>query len=172
MSPGEMFEGENSCYDLLNPARNEKLHLDFLRRGIGKLNVSMPLHGIVDTSRDGVIGIRRHWTDWCNVASAGFGRSPSSDTKDSNVDALVWVKNGGVSDGTSDPSMYTYDSSCGLEFSFKPMPEKGEFSQAYFEMLLKEWNERHFKRSTGVPRFETDGAQICARSLSSRSLAP
>jgi hypothetical protein len=41
------------------------------------------------------------------------------------VDAFVWVKPGGESDGTSDTSATRYDSFCGLEDAFKPSPEAG-----------------------------------------------
>lgn len=144
LSPGEMFEGENTCYDIENPARNEQRYLNIMRKHISELNVGMPLFGIMDTSRTGVFGIRRNWGDWCNVNGAGFGRSPSSNTGDKNLDAFIWAKWGGISDGTSDPAAYTYNSFCGLDDAFKPMPERGGFSQAYFEMLLREWKPKGY----------------------------
>ncbi|PVH96450.1 glycoside hydrolase family 6 protein [Periconia macrospinosa] len=120
-----------------NPARNEQRYLNILRKNIRALNVTMPLFGIVDTSRAGVQGIRRRWLDWCNVKYAGFGPLFNTNTKDSNVDALLWVKNGGFSDGSSVVNLRTDGSNCGGEDAFKPMPARGDFSQAYFEMLLE-----------------------------------
>jgi hypothetical protein len=42
------------------------------------------------------------------------------------VDSFVWVKPGGESDGTSDPSAKRYDSFCGYDDAFKPSPEAGQ----------------------------------------------
>ncbi|KAF2684883.1 glycoside hydrolase family 6 protein [Lentithecium fluviatile CBS 122367] len=174
MTPGEMFEGENTCYDLLNPARNEQRHLTILTRNIRKLNITMPLHGIMDTSRNGQQGVRRKWSEWCNVGGwlfesdnndfgAGFGVVPSSNTKDANLDAFVWAKNGGVSDGTSDPTSRFYDSGCGEPTSMKHMPERGGFSPLYFEILLRNARPRDIgsKRSVVAPHFVARGAQMC-----------
>lgn len=51
---------------------------------------------IVDTSRNGQ-GARGD--EWCNPAGAGLGEAPTSDTGDSAVHALLWVKRPGESDG-------------------------------------------------------------------------
>jgi cellulose 1,4-beta-cellobiosidase len=97
---------------------------------------------VVDTSRNGVIGVRYNWTEWCNIDYAGFGMRPTSKTGDELADAFLWVKNGGLSDGTSDPSGEFYDPECGLtrgqfDREREPMPARGEWSQEYFEMLLE-----------------------------------
>jgi cellulose 1,4-beta-cellobiosidase len=97
----------------------------------------MPAQAIVDVGRNGVTGLRLEWGDWCNVNGAGFGARPTSTTGSSYADALVWVKPGGESDGTSDTSATRYDSFCGHEDAFKPSPEAGTWNQAYFEMLVK-----------------------------------
>lgn len=73
----------------------------------------MPGQAIIDTGRNGVTGLRQEWGDWCNVKGAGFGVRPTSSTGDSLVDAFVWGKPGGESDGTSDSSATRYDSFCG-----------------------------------------------------------
>ena len=88
----------------------------------------MPFHNIMDTSRSGQQGIRENWTDWCNVNGADNGPNPSADTKDPNLDAFVWASGIGISDGTSDPNSAFYKVECGSKVSFKPMPERGEFS--------------------------------------------
>lgn len=62
---------------------------------------------------------------------------PTSSTGATQVDAFVWVKPGGESDGTSDTSATRYDSFCGLADAYKPSPEAGQWNQAYFEALLK-----------------------------------
>lgn len=145
-----MFKGENTCYDLENPARNEKRYLQILNKEIKKTN--MPFHSIMDTSRNGIIGVREYWMDWCNVNGAGFGRPPSTETGDDLLDAFVWAKAGGESDGTSNSNEFVYDSSCGKADAFKPMPPRDEWSQAYFEMLLSEWNptRQHWREKRQV----------------------
>jgi len=96
----------------------------------------MPFHNIVDTSRNGKTGVRREWGDWCNVDGAAFGRLPAA-SDEAYVDAFVWAKAGGDSDGTSDTSAVRYNSYCGKVDAFKPMPEAGVWSAAYFEMMLR-----------------------------------
>lgn len=62
---------------------------------------------------------------------------PTADTGDELVDAFVWGKPGGESDGTSDTSADRYDSFCGMPDAYTPSPEAGQWNQAYFEELLK-----------------------------------
>jgi len=59
---------------------------------------------ITDTSRNGQTKERRDCSNWCNIKGAGLGMRPTTDTSFtglSNLDALVWVKTPGESDGTS-----------------------------------------------------------------------
>jgi cellulose 1,4-beta-cellobiosidase len=95
------------------------------------LPFSLSLH------RNGVIGLRDAWGDWCNVDGAGIGVRPTSSTGLALADAFVWVKPAGESDGTSDTTATRYDSFCGLPDAHQPMPEAGTWSQEYFEMLLQ-----------------------------------
>lgn len=96
-----------------------------------------PAHFIVDVSRSGKQPTgQAEWGHWCNIKNAGFGPKPTSNTGDALVDALVWVKPGGESDGTSDQTANRYDSMCSSSSSFTPAPEAGQWFQAYFEMLL------------------------------------
>ncbi|KAL2071449.1 hypothetical protein VTL71DRAFT_12684 [Oculimacula yallundae] len=96
-----------------------------------------PAHFITDTSRNGKQPTGQvAWGDWCNVKGTGFGLRPSSNTGNPLVDAFVWIKPGGESDGTSDTSAVRYDAHCGTEAAFKPAPEAGTWFQAFFEQLL------------------------------------
>lgn len=96
-----------------------------------------PGHFITDVGRSGKQPTgQTEWGHWCNIKGAGFGVKPTTVTGDELVDALVWVKPGGESDGTSDSSATRYDSFCGSASSFIPSPEAGSWHQAYFEMLL------------------------------------
>lgn len=161
MSPGEAFEGENTCYDVENPARNEQRYLRIMQARIKELNVSMPTYGIMDTSRSGVFGLRYNWLDWCNVNSAGFGYSPSANTKDDRLDAYIWAKWGGLSDGTSDKTSIHYDIACSRADAYQPMPERGDFSQEYFEMLLRGWRPRRYGEGGWLRRDKAMKAQRC-----------
>ncbi|KAL1881434.1 hypothetical protein VTK73DRAFT_3952 [Phialemonium thermophilum] len=131
-SPGEFASASDAKY---NKCQNEKIYVDTFAPLLK--SDGMPNHAIVDTGRNGVTGLRKEWGDWCNVNGAGFGVRPTADTGDDLVDAFVWIKPGGESDGTSDSSADRYDSFCGKDDAFKPSPEAGTWNQAYFEMLLK-----------------------------------
>lgn len=54
-------------------------------------------HYIIDTSRNGVGGVVR---EWCNPKNQALGAPPTTDTKLPLVDAFLWVKTPGQSDGT------------------------------------------------------------------------
>ncbi|GJD03356.1 glucanase [Colletotrichum higginsianum] len=96
---------------------------------------------IVDQGRSGKQPTGQEaWGDWCNAIGTGFGPRPSTNTGSSLVDAFVWVKPGGESDGTSNTSAVRYDHNCGKNDALKPAPEAGTWFQAYFEQLLKNAN--------------------------------
>ncbi|KAI5456900.1 1, 4-beta cellobiohydrolase [Mariannaea sp. PMI_226] len=80
------------------------------------------------------------WGDWCNAKGTGFGTRPSTNTGDSLLDAFVWVKPGGESDGTSNTSSARYDYHCGYADALQPAPEAGTWFEAYFEQLLTNAN--------------------------------
>jgi len=132
LSPGEFSKATDAQW---NKCQNEKLYVKAFSPELK--SAGMPSQAIVDTGRNGVTGLRKEWGNWCNVNGAGFGVRPTDSTGDSLVDAFVWVKPGGESDGTSDESAVRYDSFCGKEDAFKPAPEAGTWNQAYFEMLVK-----------------------------------
>jgi cellulose 1,4-beta-cellobiosidase len=77
------------------------------------------------------------WGDWCNVKSTGFGVRPTTNTGDALVDAFVWVKPGGESDGTSNTSAARYDAHCGYDDALKPAPEAGTWFQVSLIMCIK-----------------------------------
>ncbi|KAF2461330.1 glycoside hydrolase family 6 protein [Lineolata rhizophorae] len=132
MNPGEFANADDAQW---NSAQDEQRYAELFSPLLEQNG--MPGQFIVDTGRNAVQGLRDEWGDWCNVDGAGFGVRPTSDTGDSNVDAFVWVKPGGESDGTSDTSADRYDSYCGKPDAFKPSPEAGTWNQEYFEMLVR-----------------------------------
>ncbi len=100
-----------------------------------------PRHAVIDQGRSGnQPGIRSEWGHWCNVREAGFGMRPTTDVADDVIDAVVWVKPGGESDGTSDESAARFDEMCVGPSAFIPSPEAGDWHQAYFEMLIENAN--------------------------------
>lgn len=102
-----------------------------------------PARFIVDTGRNGVQPTQQQqWGDWCNLRGTGFGVRPTTSTGSSLVDAFVWVKPGGESDGTSDTSAARYDFHCGASSALTPAPEAGTWFQAYFQQLLQNANPR------------------------------
>ncbi|KAL2867687.1 putative cellobiohydrolase [Aspergillus lucknowensis] len=87
-------------------------------------------HFITDTGRSGKQPTgQQAWGDWCNVKGTGFGVRPTTNTGDALVDAFVWVKPGGESDGTSDSSATRYDAHCGYSDALQPAPEAGTWFQ-------------------------------------------
>lgn len=107
MVPGEFENFPDAQY---NKAQDEKRYIHLL--GAQLAANGMPNHAIVDTSRNGRVGLRTYGGNWCNVKGAGFGVRPTSETDDDLCDAFVWVKVGGESDGGSDPSLPGYDPTC------------------------------------------------------------
>ena len=94
-------------------------------------------HFLIDTGRNGVGGIRHDWGYWCNNIGAGLGERPRAEPGPAGVDAYVWVKPPGESDGTSDSSAARYDEFCGKEDAAKPAPEAGQWFDSYFVALAK-----------------------------------
>ena len=54
-------------------------------------------HFVIDTSRNGVMP---GTGSWCNPPDAGIGHVPSADTHVKRLDAYLWIKGPGGSDGT------------------------------------------------------------------------
>ncbi|KAK4247850.1 glycoside hydrolase [Corynascus novoguineensis] len=82
----------------------------------------LPAHFIVDQGRVALPGAREEWGEWCNVEPAGFGPAPTTRVNNTVVDALVWVKPGGESDGQ-----------CGMAGA----PRAGQWFDEYAQMLVK-----------------------------------
>jgi cellulose 1,4-beta-cellobiosidase len=89
---------------------------------------------IVDQSRSATQTVQLG--TWCNRKSAGFGPRPTTSTPSSLVDAIVWVKLGGESDGTSNTGSAHYEPSCATSDAKVPSPEAGVWFQAYFIDLV------------------------------------
>nr|XP_036575920.1 Cellobiohydrolase II [Colletotrichum truncatum]KAF6782576.1 Cellobiohydrolase II [Colletotrichum truncatum] len=126
-------------YTQSNPNYDEKHYIEAL--GPALRAQGWDAQFIVDQGRSGKQPTgQEQWGDWCNAIGTGFGLRPSTNTGSSLVDAFVWVKPGGESDGTSDTTAARYDHNCGKNDALKPAPEAGTWFQAYFEQLLKNAN--------------------------------
>lgn len=55
-------------------------------------------HFVIDTSRNGLGSAPKN--EWCNPDGRGLGAAPTTDTGHGLVDAFLWVKRPGESDGT------------------------------------------------------------------------
>jgi len=93
---------------------------------------------ITDTSRNGQTSERGDCSNWCNIKNSGLGRRPSTDVSDiglgDKLDAVVWVKTPGESDGTTDTSG-RYDPRCTSSDSMIPAPEAGKWFEDFYVML-------------------------------------
>ncbi|TGZ85611.1 hypothetical protein EX30DRAFT_337951 [Ascodesmis nigricans] len=119
-----------------NPNCDEKRFINALAPALAS-NGWPNAHFIIDQGRSGKQPTGQlQQGDWCNAKGTGFGARPGTATGDALADAIVWVKPGGESDGTSDTTAERYDAHCGSESSVKPAPEAGSWFQAYFEQLL------------------------------------
>ncbi|KAG8627485.1 hypothetical protein KVT40_004968 [Elsinoe batatas] len=128
-------------YTSPNPNYDEKLYINALYPLLKAKGWDARF--IVDQGRSGAQPTgQQAWGDWCNAVGTGFGPRPSTNTGDALVDSFVWVKPGGESDGTSDPTAVRYDGFCGKAASLKPAPEAGTWFQAYFQQLLQNANPK------------------------------
>ncbi|KAK4202401.1 1, 4-beta cellobiohydrolase [Triangularia verruculosa] len=136
LSPGEFTTTRETPR---NYAQNEQSYLRLLRTRLQQLG--MPNNGIMDTSRNGIYGLRAEWDHWCNVNGAGLGRFPGPNPQSGEqLDAYIWAKGPGYSDGSSDSPIEVYRKYCGGPDAHTPSPERGEWFQEYFETLVREAN--------------------------------
>jgi cellulose 1,4-beta-cellobiosidase len=128
----ELFDYQgNPCRDELSFASQFANTL----RGAGVNQVAW----LIDTSRNGVGGIRHQWGYWCNNKGAGVGTRPVASPQ-AGIDAYYWVKPPGESDGTSDPSAVRFDAFCGYEDAAQGAPEAGQWFHSYFVDAVKRAN--------------------------------
>jgi len=121
-----------------NPCPNELAYIE-------KLNESLTAAGIpnkgflIDTSRNGVAEARSRWGSWCNVKNAGVGERPRAAPRPL-LDAYIWAKPPGESDGTSDPNAPRSDEACRSPDSAPDAPQAGQWFDSYFQDLVKKAN--------------------------------
>ena len=100
---------------------------------------------IVDTGRNGVTDMRDNCANWCNIRDAGVGSFPTTNTGHAMIDAFLWLKTPGESDGCTEllpDSTFCprFDDMCGSSdslgsFSNEPRaPEAGH----WFDYQIKQ----------------------------------
>lgn len=166
----------NGTADVVNPGNttgfyewnymvDELSYVDKLRAELVAAGFPSSLGFIVDTGRNGWgsalrptaaasdvdamrIDLRNHRGNWCNVKNAGVGARPkaSPDASRSYLDAYLWVKGPGESDGTSDSSATTanaegkrFDVMCGSGNvdALQGAPHAGHWFHDQFMMLVR-----------------------------------
>ena len=121
-----------------NPCSNETKYVAKLSETLATVGIHNKGF-IVDTSRNGVAGARTKPGNWCNVKGAGLGPRPRADAGPL-VDAYLWVKPPGDSDGTSDPASARYDANCSSADAMPNAPEAGAWFAAYLALLAQHAN--------------------------------
>ena len=103
----------------------------------------LPSNFIVDTSRAGQANIKDNAGQWCNPKGAGIGPLPVAEPFPM-VDAFVWGKTIGESDGASNPGSEGYDKVCDPSLQNGiPManaPAAGQWFHDQFVALVKQAN--------------------------------
>ena len=108
---------------------------------ITKLNAALEAEGIsgkrfvIDTARNGKV-VRATWGSWCNIKGAGLGPRPQASPMPL-VDAYLWIKPPGESDGTSDPKAARFDAGCASADSMPNAPEAGQWFATHFIEMAK-----------------------------------
>ncbi len=147
-----------------NRAVDELTYIDMLRTELVAAGFAQNLAFITDTGRNGWGGPNRptaaaadvddmridrraHRGNWCNVRNTGIGERPRAkpDATRSYLDAYVFIKPPGASDGTSDSSATTpndegkrFDAMCGSSNvdALSNAPHAGHWFHNQFLMLL------------------------------------
>lgn len=91
---------------------------------------------VIDTGRNGQAYIRSIPSSWCNVKGAGLGERPRA-APAPLIDAYLYIKVPGESDGTSDPQAPRFDQVCGGDDAATGAPQAGKMFDSYLIDLLR-----------------------------------
>ena len=91
---------------------------------------------VIDTARNGKPFARSSSANWCNVKGAGLGERPAA-APAPNVDAYLYIKPPGESDGTANAQAARFDRNCGSDDAAPGAPEAGKMFDSYLITLLK-----------------------------------
>ncbi len=133
------LKGEaNKKLEPSNPCPDELTYVQKLSENLEKVGIKGKGF-LIDTARNGKDGIRTKWGNWCNVKGAGLGERPKVSPAPL-IDAYIWAKPPGESDGTSDSKAKRFDENCTSADAATDAPEAGQWFQSYFVDLLKNAN--------------------------------
>lgn len=91
---------------------------------------------LIDTGRNGTAHVRTSMSNWCNIKGAGLGERPRA-APAPLVDAYVYIKVPGESDGVADPTAKRFDKNCASDDATPGAPQAGEMFDSYLIDLLK-----------------------------------
>ena len=94
---------------------------------------------VIDTGRDGRANIRTAAGNWCNIKGSGLGERPRANPAP-KIDAYLYIKVPGESDGTSDPNAPRFDVNCASDDAAPGAPQAGKMFDAFLIDLLKNAN--------------------------------
>jgi len=122
-----------------NPCPDELTYIAKLSEELRRVGI-VNKQFIIDTSRNGK-AVRQSWGHWCNIKGAGLGMRPVA-APSPQVDAYLWVKPPGESDGVADPGQPRFDPSCTSSDSLSGAPEAGQWFEAQFMELMHNANPK------------------------------
>jgi cellulose 1,4-beta-cellobiosidase len=129
---------ENLKLEPSNPCPDEWTYVQELAESMRLAGIKHKGY-IIDTGRGGRDGIRTQWGNWCNVKGAGLGPLPRA-APAPLLDAFLWVRPPGESDGTSNPRAPHFDRACASPDAAPGAPEAGQWFPSYFVELVKNAN--------------------------------
>jgi cellulose 1,4-beta-cellobiosidase len=112
-----------------NPCHDEYTYVQHLADALSAAGITDKGY-LIDTSRNGKGGIRHDWGAWCNVAGAALGERPAASPRP-GLDAYIWIKPPGESDGTSDSTAPRFDAHCASVDSMIGAPQAGQWFDTY-----------------------------------------
>lgn len=125
-------------YDSSNPAKDELTFVKLMAEAYASVGINNPAF-VIDTSRNGVIDSRGVWGSWCNIAKAGLGERPAISPRP-GIDAYLWIKPPGESDGTSNNQAPRFDANCVNGDAMPGAPEAGQWFEEHIVSLVRNAN--------------------------------
>ncbi len=121
--------------DPVGPADDELGYVEDLSRGLARVGITGKGF-VIDTGRNGRANIRSAPENWCNVRAAGLGERPRA-APAPLVDAYLYIKVPGESDGTSDRKAPRFDENCASDDATPGAPQAGMMFDSYLIDLLR-----------------------------------
>jgi cellulose 1,4-beta-cellobiosidase len=117
------------------PSADELAYVGDLTKALAKVGITGKMF-VIDTGRNGKPGVRTEPANWCNIKGAGLGERPRA-APAPKVDAYLWIKVPGESDGTADQKAARFDPNCASDDATPGAPEAGDMFEPYLVDLVK-----------------------------------